>query len=551
MLKVGDAQEAARQAQVASEVAAQRIEPQEANDVKPSEEFDGPEPTCPTVKLVDLDTAVSGKTWDAALRAAGAACAAVDAVVTGAYRTAFCAIRPPGHHAGPFGIVASEKDPEGSHGFCILNNVAIAAAYAMHHYGRPRFDYGSSLGIPSSETMVSGTNSPPPVIKRVAIFDFDVHHGNGTEECLRSLCPQEHVELVNMPYGRAAISTWSYRPWLDELDGSNVLFISSHGFGPKRDEDGNQSGWFYPGSGDNAGWDPSVLDAVSGHIHHAQPLPTSIVDGSLQGTSEAVPKNRPQYSLIPPNTPAPEPIIEQKTTQPNIINIAMSAKQGPKSWQRIMQSDVLPRLDAFKPDLILVSAGFDAHKADPINVGYMRLGEEDYYWITKQLVKIANKHAQGRIISVLEGGYRVQGGIVSPFGRAVASHVRALSSRFAGKWDAQEERQKLLREIQWEKQQVEAANAAVADLVTATAAEHPGIDTTTGAIVSPATPLNDEGVGRRSKRKRTSVDYVALDAKLAQPNLDVPNAEPSPESDAQSTPLTVDMQLDGALSPPS
>lgn len=133
------------------------------------------------IKLMDSDTAVSRHSWHAALRAAGAVCAAIDSVVAGEHRTAFCAVRPPGHHAGPRGIVTSERDMEGSHGFCLLNNVAVGAAYAMHHYGRSDFSYGkaaNSAASPSSsaEQQANGS-SGKPLIRRIAIFDFDVHHG--------------------------------------------------------------------------------------------------------------------------------------------------------------------------------------------------------------------------------------------------------------------------------------------------------------------------------------------------------------------------------------
>ncbi|CAN0282330.1 unnamed protein product, partial [Ectocarpus sp. 12 AP-2014] len=95
-------------------------------------------------------------------------------------------------------------------------------------------------------------------------------------------------------------------------------------------------------------------------------------------------------------------------------------------WRDVYRKDILPKLVAFDPDIILVSAGFDAHKKDVINYGYIGLLEEDYEWVTQQLVQVANRCCEGRLVSVLEGGYRIQGGIVSAFGRSVAGHVRAL-----------------------------------------------------------------------------------------------------------------------------
>jgi hypothetical protein len=98
--------------------------------------------------------------------------------------------------------------------------------------------------------------------------------------------------------------------------------------------------------------------------------------------------------------------------------------QNRVEWRTTMRGTVLPRLAAFAPDLILISAGFDAHRRDTINHGFIGLVEEDYEWITDYLVRIANKSCEGRVVSVLEGGYRIQGGVVSPFARSVAAHVR-------------------------------------------------------------------------------------------------------------------------------
>ncbi|CAN0326945.1 unnamed protein product, partial [Discosporangium mesarthrocarpum] len=121
-------------------------------------------------------------------------------------------------------------------------------------------------------------------------------------------------------------------------------------------------------------------------------------------------------------------------------------------WRDVYRHEVFPRLAAFNPDLIMVSAGFDAHRKDTINMGYIGLREEDYEWVTDQLVQVANKCCQGRVVSVLEGGYRIQGGVVSAFGRSVAGHVRALLngctsrqewSKADAEWESDHERRVL------------------------------------------------------------------------------------------------------------
>ena len=160
------------------------------------------------IAQIDGDTTVSRWSFEAALRAAGSVCEAVDKVVAGDYRNAFCAVRPPGHHAGPRGIVKCANDPEGSHGFCLLNNVAIGAAYARSMYRNDG-------------------------IRKVAIIDFDVHHGNGTEEIIRQLVPNVDRSILTTPFAVGELSTPRYRPWLDETDINDVFFASTHGYGPR------------------------------------------------------------------------------------------------------------------------------------------------------------------------------------------------------------------------------------------------------------------------------------------------------------------------------
>lgn len=226
---------------------------------------------------LDPDTAMNPYSWNAALRAAGAAVLATELVMEGKVANAFCAIRPPGHHA----------ESARAMGFCFFNNVAVGVAHAMAKYG----------------------------VQRVAIADFDVHHGNGTEDIFH--------------------------------DDPRVMLCSTFQHP------------YYPFRGANSGND---------HIINV-PLPAG-TDGS--GFREAV--NR--------------------------------------FW--------LPALERFKPELIFFSAGFDAHYED--DMAQLKLREADYTWVTQQVKNIADKYAQGRMVSVLEGGYELHA-----LGRSVLAHLRVLS----------------------------------------------------------------------------------------------------------------------------
>jgi acetoin utilization deacetylase AcuC-like enzyme len=219
------------------------------------------------------------KTLEAMQFAAGGAIAAVDAVMSGKSDTAFVAVRPPGHHAG----VASPM------GFCFLNNVAIAARHAMAAHGA----------------------------ERVAIVDFDVHHGNGTQEIF----------------------------WADK----NVMFCSTH------------QAPFYPGTG---------------------------------GTRETGEFN-------------------------NIVNAPMFAGSGGDVFQEALADMILPRINDFAPDIILISAGFDAHERDPL--GGLRFTERDFSEATKRLLDLADRRCGRRIVSLLEGGYDLDA-----LAASAAAHVQAL-----------------------------------------------------------------------------------------------------------------------------
>jgi acetoin utilization deacetylase AcuC-like enzyme len=228
-------------------------------------------------KALDPDTIANPHTWQAALRAAGAAVAATDLVLDGKARNAFCAVRPPGHHA--------TRDQ--TMGFCFFNNVAVAARHALDVRG----------------------------LERVAIVDFDVHHGNGTE---------------------------------DIVAGDERVLMASFFQHP-----------LYPGSG-------------------AVPMGTNMVN---------VP--------IPPYTRGGE-------------------------VREIIEMMWFPRLEAFRPQMLFISAGFDAHREDEL--GQLGLTEADYEWITRRLKMLADHHANGRIVSCLEGGYSL-----SALARSVAAHLRVLA----------------------------------------------------------------------------------------------------------------------------
>ena len=231
----------------------------------------------PTHTALDPDTSINSFTWDAALRAAGAALEATDAVLAGELENAFCAVRPPGHHAC--------RDQ--AMGFCFFNNVAIAAKYAVERHG----------------------------LKRVAIVDFDVHHGNGTEDIVAG---DERILMVS---------------------------FFQHPFYP---EGGSQS--------------------------HAT----------------------------------------------NLVNLPVPAYTKGMDVRELIEMMWIPRLEAHRPEMIFISAGFDAHRED--DMGQLGLVEQDYAWITQRIKDMAQRFAKGRIVSCLEGGYNL-----SALGRSVEAHLRVLA----------------------------------------------------------------------------------------------------------------------------
>ncbi len=242
------------------------------------EEIRNANPSQGMVRL-DADTSMSPGTFEAVLRAVGGAAMATDQVMAGTVRNAFCATRPPGHHAETVRPM----------GFCFFNTAAIIARHVQRSHGA----------------------------ERVVVVDFDVHHGNGTQQIF----------------------------WSDPT----VMYCSTHEMP------------LYPGTGPRS--------------------------------------ERGQYD--------------------NIVNAPLRAGDGGEQFRAAMETMILPRALAFRPDFVVISAGFDAHMRDPL--ANLNLLEPDFAWATKKLMEIADANAKGRIVSVLEGGYDLQG-----LSRSVAAHVSAL-----------------------------------------------------------------------------------------------------------------------------
>jgi acetoin utilization deacetylase AcuC-like enzyme len=230
---------------------------------------------------IDADTAMSAGSAEAALRAAGAAVLGVDLVMRGAVANAFAAVRPPGHHA----------EPSRPMGFCLFNNAGVAARHARAAHG----------------------------LRRVAVVDFDVHHGNGTQ-ALFAPDPE--------------------------------LFYGSTHQSP-----------FYPGTGDV--WERGVAN--------------------------------------------------------NIVNVPLRARDSSAAFRDAWAGTIIPALDLFAPEFLIISAGFDAHREDPL--AQIRLETDDFAWITDALLAVADRHAGGRVVSVLEGGYDLEA-----LAASAAIHVRRLMS---------------------------------------------------------------------------------------------------------------------------
>jgi acetoin utilization deacetylase AcuC-like enzyme len=190
-------------------------------------------------------------------------------------------------------------------------------------------------------------------------------------------------------------------------DHTNVLFASVHGYG---ESDGHK---FYPSSGRDC------VDALQEEIRQTNQGPHRV-------------HSTPSATRL--DTKKADGVMQESV----VLNYGMphmdDREEARKEWRRVWAENILPRLAAFKPEVLFICAGFDAHKKDVYNLGFIQVDEADYEWLTYELVKIANLTCEGRIVSVLEGGYRVQGQCVSAFGRSVACHVRELLRANNEKW---------------------------------------------------------------------------------------------------------------------
>ena len=294
-------------------------------------------------KKIDTDTYINEYSYENIYNTTGCVLEAIDLVMNKTVKNAFVLIRPPGHHSGFSGQVENKEIT--SSGFCIVNNVAIGAAYTKNKYRNE--------------------------IKKIAIFDFDIHHGNGTEEIIQMLNYKSFIKTFEYD-NKYSINTKYIKQinWFDSDDAKNILFISSHIY----DEENPNS--FYPYSG---------------------------------GTES----NTTKDSVLYPG---------------GIYNIPFGLKKNVSyEYRNIMRTKVIPRLYKFKPDIIFLSAGFDGHENEIINQHNMHLNEFDYAFITRQIQFVANKFCNGRVVSILEGGYNISAGLVSSFAQSVFTHARFLN----------------------------------------------------------------------------------------------------------------------------
>lgn len=268
-------------------------------------------------------------------------------------------------------------------------------------------------------------------------------------------------------YERCANISDRYKPWLNESDSECVLFVSTHGYGRK--ETDKQQPWFYPGTGANCGCGEDDVMPEGG--------------GGGGGMKQ---------SFFGAGAFDASQVKEALPGAPKVINIGLGlggadAPPGASrlEWRDAYRRHIFPRVDRFNPDLILISAGFDAHKTDSMNWGFLGLIEDDYAWLTRNVVALANKCCEGRVVSLLEGGYNIQGGPISAFARSVTAHVDALSQNTGAKWNEDDaiwesehenkmsrerERRRLLKQAKERQEEAAAAAAAAAALFQAESA---------------------------------------------------------------------------------
>ena len=330
----------------------QHLQKKCASVESPTSYSDKPSFYAPAGKL-DSDTPLVPQSLDASSRFCSAAMSAVDKVMNGEFNRAFVLGRPPGHHAGPNGCVTSDyfwqRPDMTSSGFCLLNTVAVAAAYARYQYGRIAF--ANSI---NSNIIRNHTTKPP----RIAIVDIDVHHGNGTEEIIKNLSP--HITYLPLPSSWSPVATQSYKPWLNESDAKDILFASINLYAGDR---------FYPCTGN----DSNELCSSNGKYNIINVAMTPVGPGPWDAkTKHALSSSkRNEYSAL--------------------ASLELKSK---------VSMQLIPQLTEFGADILFISAGFDAHVDDY----YHFLTEGDYHWLTEQLVSTTAKTG-GKVISILEGGY--------------------------------------------------------------------------------------------------------------------------------------------------
>ena len=294
-------------------------------------------------RKLDSDTFVNEYSFENIFNTTGCVLDAVDLIMQNKVKNALVLIRPPGHNAGYFGPVDFS-----SSGFCLVNNIAIGAAYAKNKYREE--------------------------IKRVAIFDFDAHHGNGTEEIVQLL--NSKIFEKKFVYDKLCeLKTRNIKQinWADGDDAKNVLYISTHIFLEEKEKNN-----FYPFSGN--------------------------IESNTEKKSPLYPGGIFNIPLFPKNK-----VIKGD------------------EYRNIIKTKVIPRLYEFRPDIIFLSAGFDCHENEIINQKLIGLNEFDYAFITQQVQFVANKFCKGRLISVLEGGYNISAIIISSFEQSVFTHARFLN----------------------------------------------------------------------------------------------------------------------------